>query len=317
MTSNLVTGGLGFLGSYLVRRLREIGEAVIVLDLSADTTPVQDILDRIKVVRGDFSEWSTVAEIVKENEINNIFHIGAIVPPAAEQSISTTFRINVHGTLNILESARLFDVSTIVYASTIGVYGSDAPAVVDDDFIQRPSHIYGMSKSCSERLGEQYHRRYEVNFRGLRFSAIVSPNRRSKGPADFCDRTIGEPLSGRKYSIDVESTTCLSSAVYVKDAVEGLILLRETDEDTLTRRVYNIHGLSINAKELHDEVKRQIPHAQLAFMPSIDVTAALKTWPRLDDSSARRDWNWQPRFSDVASYVADCIIAGRSRPYTD
>ena len=172
---NLVTGGLGFLGSYIVRRLVNMGEAVIVLDLSNNTTLIQDVLKKIKVVRGDFSDWTAVAEIVKENKVTNIFHVGAIVPPASEQTVFTTFRINVYGTVNILETARLFDVSSVIYASTIGVYGADAPAVVNDDYIQRPSHIYGMSKSCSERLGEQYHRRYNVNFRGLRFSAIVGP----------------------------------------------------------------------------------------------------------------------------------------------
>jgi nucleoside-diphosphate-sugar epimerase len=316
MTSNLVTGGLGFLGSYIVRRLADMGETVIVLDIRNNTILVQDILEQITVVQGDFSDWATVAEIVKANAVNNIFHVGAIVPPATEQSVYTTFRINVQGTINILETARLFELSSVIYTSTIGVYGEDAPAVVGDDYIQKPSHIYGMSKSCSERLGEQYHRRYDVNFRGLRFSAILGPGRWSRGPADFCDRAIGEPLSGRAYSIDVEPTTCLSTAVYVKDAVDGLILLRDSDEGTLTRRVYNIHGLSINAKELYDEVKKQIPRAQLDIVPDLDVAGALKTWPRLDDSLARQDWNWQPRYSDISSYVADCIVEGKSRPYT-
>jgi nucleoside-diphosphate-sugar epimerase len=316
MVSNLVTGGLGFLGSYLVRRLVDMGEAVVALDVSNNTTLVQDVLERIKVIRSDFSDWTAVAEIVRENKVNSIFHVGAIVPPVAEQTILTTFRINVQGTINVLETARLFDVSSVIYASTIGVYGADAPAVVGDDFIQRPSHIYGMSKSCSERLGEQYYRRYNVNFRGLRFSAIIGPGRRRKGPAGFCDRAIGEPLCGRGYSIDVEPTTCLSTAVYVKDAVDGLIALREADEGSLTRRMYNNHGLSIVAGELCDEVKKQIPHAQLDIVPDLDMSAALKTWPRLDDSSARQDWNWYPRFSDIESYVADCITEGKSRPYT-
>ena len=163
MTVNLVTGGLGFLGSYVVRRFVAMGEAVIALDVSGNTTLVRDVLDRMKVVRSNSSNWVAVADIVKQNEVDSIFHVGALAPPR---------RRTVH------------------------------------------------------------------------------------------------------------------------------------------------HSLSIVAGELRDEVKKQMPQAQLDMVPDPDTSAIIKTMPRLDDSSARQDWNWYPRFSDVAGYVADWITEGKSRPHT-
>ena len=315
MKNNLVTGGLGLLGSYIARHLLEKGEVVTVFDPGNDTTLIQDLMERINVVRGDYSDWTAVAEVVKENEIESIFHVGALIPPEAEKSVHTTFNTNVQGTLNVLEAARLFDVSSVIYESSIGVYGADAPAVVGDDYIQMPSHLYGMSKVCGERLGEQYFRSYDVNFRGLRFPRILGPGRWVAGPGEYCDRAIGEPLCERGYTLDVEPATCLASAVFVKDAAEGMIALRDADKNDLFRRIYNIHGLSIMAEELMDEVKKHLPEAELEIEPDINISAAIRSWPRLDDTHARKDWLWNPRVTEVAAYVAECVAEGRARSF--
>ncbi len=315
MQVNLITGGLGFIGSYLVRTLLSMGEKVVVLDISRNTSYIQDVQDQTVIVNGDFSEFSVVADIIKEHKINTVFHLGAIVPPAAEQNIVNTFNINCKSTINFLECSRLFGIDKIIYVSTIGVYGSDSDSKVDDDYLQRPSHIYGMSKSCSERIGEQYYSRYGVDFRGLRFPAIIGPGRWAFGAGDYCDRAIGETLFGKPYEINGEAVTRLPSGVYVQDAADGLITLRDTDNSRLKRRVYNIHGLDVIAGDLVDAIKANIPDAQLSYAPEGSrITEEFKTWPELIDDNARKDWNWSPKITNTSDYVRACIKQGRKFP---
>ena len=316
METNLLTGAGGFIGSYLVRRLLEKDEKVVILKHSSNTSYIRDVLDKVTLIRGDFANFSTVADVIREYKISSIFHLGSIVPPAAEESITNTMDINFKSTVNILESARMFGVKKVLYASSIGVYGSDSAHDVDDDAPQFPSHVYGMSKMCSERIGEQYYNRYGVDFRGLRLPAIIGAGRWAEGEGDYCDRAIGETLFGKEYEINGEPETCLPSAVYVKDAVDGFITLRDADNSRLTRRMYNIHGFSVIAKDLVKAVEENIPGAVLTYSKTgHKVTAAFKTWPKFIDTNARKDWGWSPGVDNVFDYVKDCVKVGTERPY--
>ncbi len=316
METNLISGAGGFIGSYLVRRLLEKGEKVISLKHSSNTSYLREVLDQVTMMRGDFSNFSTVAEIIKENNITSIFHLGSIVPPAAEKSITNTMEVNFQSTVNILECARLFDVKKVLYASSIGVYGSDSAHEVDDDAPQFPSHVYGMSKVCSERVGEQYYNRYGVDFRGLRLPAIIGAGRWAEGEGDYCDRAIGETLFGKEYEINGEPETILPSAVYVKDSVEGFLALRDADDSKLTHRMYNVHGFSVVAGDLVKAIEENIPGAALTYSKTgHEVTTAFKTWPKFNDTNARNDWGWSPAVDNVFDYVKDCIKEGTQRPY--
>lgn len=297
MARNLVTGGLGFIGFHLARLLQQQGEEVVIFDV-ASRSRLSDALDRdIKVVRGDLGNLVHVLEAVKDNSIDCIYHAGAMLPPVTEQSPSAAYMVNVAGTVNVLEAARLLEVQRVIYPSTLAVFGRDVPEVVPNDARQRPPSMYGVTKVCCERLGEYYRKRYGVDFRGVRLTPLLGMGRFDSAQSAYTYRAVQEAALGHPYTIYVDADTTIA-LIYVKDAARALIDLRHADREKLTERVYNLHGMSITAQGLVDAIKKYIPDAQIDFKPDREMIRLVENLPaRLDDSLARKDWNWAPRHS--------------------
>jgi len=181
----LITGGMGFIGTYLARALLKDGEEVVLFDIVPSSPLIRDIKDKVKIVRGDLSSWAEVLEVVKTYKIDGIYHTGALLSASAEEKPITAYQVNAGGTFNILEAAKLFDIERVVYLSTIASYGLGIPDVVDEDTIQMPISMYGVTKVFSERLGEYYNRKFGVDFRGVRLPAVIGPGRGTGGASAY------------------------------------------------------------------------------------------------------------------------------------
>jgi threonine 3-dehydrogenase len=297
MGKNLITGGFGFIGYHLAKLLLDEGEELVLFDVASGSRLAQGIKDSVTVVRGDLSNWVHVLEAVKDNDISCIYHAGALLPPITEQNPAAAYAVNVTGTFNVLEAARLFGVGSVIYPSTLATFGSDVPRIVPNDAPQRPPNMYGVTKVCSERLGEYYHTRFGVNFRAVRFTPLIGMGRFDRAQSAYNYLAIQESALGRAYTIYVDESTTIA-LLYVKDAVRGLVDLKRADEAKLTRRIYNLYGFSITARQLVDTVRRQIPEAQIDFKPDESMIRLVRNLPeRLDDTLARQDWGWSPRYS--------------------
>ena len=119
VSRNLITGGLGFYGSYLARRLTEKGEEVVIFDLAAGSRFIRDIKDKLKVVQGDLKDRAQVMAAVGDNGIDCIYHLAALMPPKSEQDLAAAFELNVGGTVHILEAARQLNVGSVIFVSTL------------------------------------------------------------------------------------------------------------------------------------------------------------------------------------------------------
>ena len=297
MGRNLITGGLGFIGYHLAKLLLDEGEEVVLFDVVSESKLTKDIRDRVSIVRGDLSNWVQVLDAVKDNNISCIFHAGAMLPPTSEQCPAAAYAVNVTGTFNVLEAARLFGVDSVIYLSTLATFGVDVPRVVPNDASQRPPSMYGVTKVCGERLGEYYHSRFGINFRGVRFPPLIGLGRFGSAQSAYTYLAIQEAAMGRPYTIYVDKSTKIA-ILYVKDAARSLVDLKKAEEGKLTRRVYNLYGFTITAQELVDRVKRYIPEAQIDFKPDQAMIRAVENLPeRLDDTLAREDWDWSPHYS--------------------
>ncbi|MCK4782500.1 MAG: NAD-dependent epimerase/dehydratase family protein [Desulfobacteraceae bacterium] len=297
MGKNLITGGHGFLGYYLAKLLLEEGEEVVLFDVVSESRFTEGIKDRVKTVRGDLRNWVQVLDVVKDNDISCIFHAGALIPPVTEQSPAAAYAVNVTGTFNVLEAARLFGVDRVIYLSTLATFGRDVPRIVPNDAPQHPPNMYGVTKLCSERLGEYYYTRFGVNFRGVRFPPIIGMGRFDKAQSAYNYLAIQETALGRPYTVYVDTSTTIA-LLYVKDAVWSLVDLKNAEDRKLTRRVYNLYGFSTTAQELVDSVERCIPEAQTDFKPDQEMITLVENLPqRLDDTLAREDWGWSTRYS--------------------
>jgi nucleoside-diphosphate-sugar epimerase len=297
MARSLITGGFGFIGYHLTNLLLEQGEEVTIFDIAGTSKLFRNMMDRVKVIRGDIGNWSHVLDAVRTSKPDCIYHAGAMLPPGSEQNPQGAFAVNVNGTYNVFEAARMFEVESVMFISTLATYGRDVPSVVPNDAAQHPVNMYGVTKVCCERLGEYYQKRFGMNFRGVRLTPILGMGRVDSAQSAYLYKSVQEAAMGRPYSIYVEPNTAIA-VLYVKDAAWGLYDLRRAPEGSLSTRVYNLYGMTVVGQELADAIKSAVPGARVDFKPDETQIQLVKNLPeRLDDALARKDWGWSPRFS--------------------
>jgi threonine 3-dehydrogenase len=235
-----------------------------------------------------------------------------MLPPVTEQNPQAAYHINLNGTYNVLEAARMFNVESVMFISTLATFGRDVPSIVPNDAAQHPVNMYGVTKVCSELLGVYYHQRFGVNFRGVRLPPILGMGRIDSAQSSFIYKSGQEAAMGRPYSIYVEPDTPIA-ILYVKDVALGLYDLSNAPEEKLSTRVYNLYGLKATGQGIHDAILKVIPDAKIDFKPDAEQIELVYNLPeKLDDAVARSDWGWAPRYS-LDDAVADFINDIRSR----
>jgi threonine 3-dehydrogenase len=286
---------MGFIGVYLAHALVHKGEEVVLFDIVKSSPLIKDIQDKVNIVQGSLSSWAEVLEVVKQYKVDGIYHTGALLSASAEEKPITAYEVNAGGTFNVLEAARLFNVKRVVYTSTIASYGLGLHTV-DEDTIQMPISMYGVTKVFAERLGEYYQRKFGVDFRAVRLPSIIGPGRGGGGASAYSTLVISESALKRPYSVFVEEDVIMP-ILYIKDCVECLIRLYEADNARLKRRVYCIAGFSPTAKEICNEVKRILPKADIKFKPDREMTEIVRSWPKyLKETKASEDWGWKTKY---------------------
>jgi nucleoside-diphosphate-sugar epimerase len=302
---SLITGGLGLIGTCLARRLLQDGEEVVLFDMQATSKLVEDIRSKVKIVQGDLANWAQVADAVSSSGADAIYHLGALLTPACETSPQAAYAVNLNGTFHILEAARLFNIGSVIFTSSIATYGATAPSVVNEDTVQRPTTMYGLTKIAAERLGDFYHRRFGLNFRCVRYPLVVGPGH-TVGISRYARQMIQEPALGRPYQAYVDESVRLP-LIYLKDAAWALVCLKRANDAGLKRRVYNLGGYYITAGEQADAVRKHLPQAKIEFCPDQAAIKVLSDMFRnMDDTRARQEWGFSLQYS-VDEYVADFI----------
>lgn len=311
--AKLITGGLGFIGINLARALLKKGEEVVLFDVAANSPLIHAIKDKVRIVQGDLAMLAEVLEVVKNHKIEVIYHMGALLSASAEERPITAYQVNAGGTFNVLEAAKLFNIERVIFLSSIATYGIGIPDKVNEDTIQMPISMYGVTKVFSERLGEYYFRKFGVDFRGVRFPSVIGPGRGPGGASAYSTLIIQDPALGRPYQcfVDEESRIPL---LYIKDAVDSLIALCEADGQKLKRRVYNIAGFSPSARELANEVKKHLPKAVIDFKPIPEMVEVVNSWPKyMDESKAFEEWGWKTKYF-LKETVKDFIEEVQAHP---
>ena len=119
--STLITGGTGFIGAHVARlKLKEEEKDVTVFDINPSLKLLDDIADRVSLIRGDLGNFSHVLNAVSTCRPKTIYHLGGMLSVPSDADPAAAFRANAMGTYHILEAARLFDVQQVIFSSTIG-----------------------------------------------------------------------------------------------------------------------------------------------------------------------------------------------------
>lgn len=287
----LITGGAGFIGKALARRLATDGIAlddgparpvgrIVLFDPFAAQAPVDD--PRIEMRTGDIADAAAVATAVAGAHL--IWHLAAVVSSEAEADFDLGMRVNLHGTLNVLEAARAGGQRPrVVFASSCAVYGGDLPALVGDGVAPAPKTSYGTQKAAGELLVADYSRRGFIDGRSVRLPTIaVRPGKPNRAASTFVSSIIREPLKGEPAVCPVDAAT----EVFVaspRRAVEAMIrVMSLADEAIGPERILPLPGLKVSVGEMVAALERVAGPAATALIrwaPDPAIQRIVQGWP--------------------------------------
>lgn len=315
--SILITGGTGFLGALLARRLIERGEDVILFSRSPRFNRLDDIKHGFIFIQGDLAVWPEVFNAVKENRVDGIMHFGAMLSTPSEQNPWACFHTNVMGTMHVLEAARLFNVNRFFFASTSGTYGLGIGQTVTEETIQRPTSAYGSSKLYGELLGRFYLRKFGLDFRCLRYCGVIGPGAKSMMVSQYNSWMIESAVLGKPFECFVTEDIQIP-VTYYKDALRATEMLYYAHREQIETVCYNVVGISPaqTVKELELAIKKFIPKSRITYKPDPAIMDFFRSYPvkAIDDSQARKEWGWTPLYTDFEKIVEDFIEEVRERP---
>ena len=306
--AKLVTGGTGFIGACLVDQLLESGDEVVVLD-RLPTTHWDNAPVKPKVVLGDITNWPEVMNVFKSYSFDCVFHLAAMLSLPSEANPWAAHQVNVTGTLNMLEAVRLLGSNKLIMASTTGTYGLDTDSAdITDTTLQRPTTMYGCTKVYGELLGRFYRKKFNTDFRSVRIPSLVGPGIRTRAIGQYNSWMIEHAALGRPYECYGLPDRGLP-LIYYKDTAAAFAVLADADMSRIKMLNYNIAGVnkSVTPREIEAAVKRQMPDAVITYNPDpvvVNYFATLK-FDSLDDSAARQEWGWQPKYHTVDAIVED------------
>ncbi len=303
----LITGGAGFIGSALTKEFLGRGEEVVIFDKVVDDTLFagEKGVTRIK---GDITNWPEVLNAVSRQKVETIFHLAAILSAICEANPWAAISINALGTQYVLEAARLFGVKKVMFTSSMGCYAVTQETVVTEETAQRPTLMYGVTKVFGELLGLYYHRKFGIDFRGIRFPQLIGPNVKTFGFGQYNPWLIEAAVKGEPFDVWAPEETVLP-LLYIKDAVKSLLMLHDADEGRLTKRVYNVGQITPppTARQIVEIVKRYYPDACISFKPDPAAALGLKTIPKIiKGDAAEKEWGWRPTYT-IEETVRDFI----------
>ena len=295
-----VTGCTGILGSWLASALVDAGAAVT--GLVRDEVPFTHLRrsgyqNRIRVVRGDVTDYELVERALNEYEIDTVFHLAAqTIVPIANRAPLSTFETNVKGTWTVLEAARRAPTAKrIVVASSDKAYGAHDDLPYREDAPLRGCYPYDVSKACADRIA----RSYAVTY-GLPVSVTRCANLYGGGDLNWSrlvPGTIRSVLRGRRPVIRSDGTL-LRDYLYIPDAVDGYLTLAEQmDSPGVQGEAFNF-GLD-DPKSVMEVVQAII---EVSDQPTLEplVLGEAKNEIQdqyLDSSKARQVLGWAPHHS--------------------
>jgi D-erythronate 2-dehydrogenase len=290
----VITGGAGFLGRRLARTLLQRGtlvgpsgaeepiDTIVVLD-TVTPEPAITTDPRLHVASGDITDRAALAQII-DNRTTSVFHFAAVVSAAAEADFDLGMRINLHGTLAVLEACRALPrPPRLVFTSSIASFGGPLPAVVDDTVPQTPQTSYGAQKAVGELLVHDYSRKNFVDGRAVRLPTIVvRPGKPNRAASSFASSIIREPLTGLEAVCPVSPETRLA-ILSPRQAVAAFIRAHDLPAAAFEHtRSLIVPGLSVQVSDMVAALQRAagaqaVQH--IRWQPDAEIQRIISSWP--------------------------------------
>ncbi len=312
MAKYLVTGGAGFIGSHIVRRLVARGDEVTVLDsfLTSSRENLKDVADKIELIEGDIRDAKLVLDVMKGAQY--CLHQAALpsVPRSVEDP-ATSNDINVNGTLNVLLAAKEAGVERLVYASSSSVYG-DSPALPKhEEMPTRPLSPYAITKLTGEFYAQAFHSLYGLPTVSLRYFNVFGPGQPPDSPYAAVVPIFIALMAADKPAVVHGDGEQSRDFCYVDNVVSANLLACSAPAEEAAGKIFNIaceerHTINELIAGLNDLLGKQIEPKHIAPREG-DVRDSLA-----DIALAKRHLGYEPgvQFAEGLSLTVDWFREG-------
>lgn len=286
----LVTGGAGFIGSYLVPALLDAGMEVVVFDLSPDPKPLAQVREKITYVRGDLGSAADLYRVMLAHRPEGVFHLGAILAGPCEENPVLGFKVNFLSTQTLLDASLAVKAKRFFMVSSISVFGRDVTEPVSDQAVKNPETIYGQTKLGSEHLMLWYARKHGLDTRALRFTWVFGPGRTTGITALYSSLILDAIARGERLTIPNPDER--GDWLYIRDAVKAILTVWNAQDPK--QRIYNVAGGVHSIRDVVEIARKIRRDAQVTLQ---EGGKSRSPYPAAyDDTVARREIGWAPDY---------------------
>jgi nucleoside-diphosphate-sugar epimerase len=289
----VITGGGGFLGRKLAKRLlasdglvapsgkRQSVDRLVLFD--AVPFSWNDGDRRIEIVTGDVADRGGMRRLI-DAETASVFHLAAVVSAGAEADFDLGYRVNLDGTLAVLEACRALPrPPRLIFASSVASFGGDFTGRVDDATPQTPQSSYGTQKAIGELLVNDYSRKGFVDGRSLRLPTIVvRPGKPNKAASSFASSIVREPLQGQTAVCPVDRETRLA-VLSPRQAIESFLRAHDLPASSFGNyRSIMLPALTTTVGGLVEAVRRVVgeePTRRIEWRKDPAIERIVASWP--------------------------------------
>lgn len=309
MKNILVIGSTGQIGSELTCELRKrYGGEHVVAGYIKGAEPKGELLESGPAEMADVTDGGMIASVVKKHHIDAIFNLAALLSVVAENKPQLAWKIGIDGLWNVLEVAHE-NGCQVFTPSSIGSFGPSTPKeMTPQDTIQRPATIYGVSKVTTELLSDWFYLKYGTDTRSVRFPGLISyVTPPGGGTTDYAVDIYYSAVRGERFSCPIPDGVKMDM-MYMPDALHACVQLMEADPTRLVHHNgFNIAAMSLEPEAIYAEIKKHKPDFEMVYDVDPLKKAIAESWPdRLDDTCARQEWDWAPRY-DLAAMTTDML----------
>ena len=293
-TKILIIGACGQIGSELTLKLRELygTDNVIASDIRKGE---QDVFKTGPFEIVDAMNYKQVEDLVDKYKVDEVYLMAALLSATAEKNPAFAWDLNMNSLFHVLNLAKEGKIKKIFWPSSIAVFGPTTPKHDTPQYtVMEPSTVYGISKQAGERWCEYYFNKYGVDVRSIRYPGLISwKTLPGGGTTDYAVDIYYKAVSDNKYTCFLSENTELPM-MYMDDAIRATVGIMQADKDKIKiRSSYNLSAMSFTPKEIAAVIAKEKPGFEISYEPDFRQAIA-DSWPSsINDSEARKDWNWQ------------------------
>lgn len=311
----LVTGGAGYIGSFMSEKLLERGDEVVIVD-DLERGHKEKINPKAKFYQGDFLDKIFVSELFRENKFDGVIHFaGYISMGESMENPYIYFQNNVFSSLNILEEMIKSNTNNFIFSSTAGVYGNPIKLPISEDHPKNPTNPYGESKLIVERIMDWYSRAHGLNSVALRYFNAAGASLDGQRGEDHNPEThiipkiIEAILKGQKFKLfgtdyDTTDGTCVRDYIHVLDLVDAHILALEELQKNNNKHM-NIYNVGTGKGYSNREVIRMVEKISDKVLQIEEMSRRLGDADTLIADATRigSELGFNPKYSDLETIV--------------